>query len=93
MQEWDPKAGDELGNGRDEAIAESFPASDPPAEDHDGDGGKPRTYVDKGDVAVGIKTSDAVAVQLERRRDGRARPRPGGDRGDHQLHQHLQPLA
>ena len=65
MQEWDPKAGDELGNGRDEAIAESFPASDPPAEDHDGDGGKPRTYVDKGDVAVGIKTSDAVAVQLE----------------------------
>ena len=28
----------ELGNIRDEAIDESFPASDPPAEDHDGDG-------------------------------------------------------
>jgi len=65
MQEWDPEAGEELGNGRDEAIAESFPASDPPAEDHDGDGGKPRTYVDKGDVAVDVRTSDAVAVQLE----------------------------
>jgi aconitate hydratase len=65
MQEWDPAAGDELGNSRDEAIAESFPASDPPAEDHDGEGGKPRTYVDRGDVAVDVKTSDAVAVQLE----------------------------
>ncbi|HSD23363.1 MAG TPA: aconitate hydratase [Solirubrobacterales bacterium] len=65
MREWNPDAGDELGNGRDEAIAESFPASDPPAEDHDGDGGKPRTYVDRGDVAVEIETSDAVAVELE----------------------------
>jgi aconitate hydratase len=65
MREWDPKASEELGNARDEAIAESFPASDPPAEDHDGEGGKPRTYVDKGDVAVEVKTSDAVAVELE----------------------------
>jgi aconitate hydratase len=65
MREWNPDASDELGNGRDEAIAESFPASDPPAEDHDGDGGKPRTYVDKGDVAVEVETSDAVAVELE----------------------------
>jgi aconitate hydratase A / 2-methylisocitrate dehydratase len=65
MQEWDPDAGDELGNSRDEAIAESFPASDPPAEDHDGDGGKPRPYVDRGDVAVDVRTSDAVPVQLE----------------------------
>jgi aconitate hydratase len=65
MREWDPDAGDELGNARDEAIAESFPASDPPAEDHDGDGGKPRTYVDRGDVAVAVESSDAVAVQLD----------------------------
>jgi aconitate hydratase len=65
MREWNPDASEELGNGRDEAIAESFPASDPPAEDHDGDGGKPRTYVDKGDVAVEVETSDAVAVELE----------------------------
>src|SRR5215203_4746809 len=65
MREWDPQASEELGNARDEAIAESFPASDPPAEDHDGDGGKPRTYVDKGDIAVEIETSDAVAVELE----------------------------
>jgi aconitate hydratase len=64
MKEWNPDASEELGHGRDEAIAESFPASDPPAEDHDGDA-KPRTYVDKGDVAVEVETSDAVAVQLE----------------------------
>ena len=28
-----------------------------------------------------------------RRRDLRARPRPRGDRGDHQLHEHLQPVG
>jgi aconitate hydratase A / 2-methylisocitrate dehydratase len=65
MREWDPDASEELGNGRDEAIAESFPASDPPAEDHDGDAGKPQPYIDKGDVAVDVETSAAVAVQLE----------------------------
>ncbi|MGH2984067.1 MAG: aconitate hydratase, partial [Solirubrobacterales bacterium] len=64
MHEWDPDAGDELGNSRDEAIAESFPASDPPAEDHDGDGGKPRR-AGGGGVALDPRTSDAVAVQLE----------------------------
>src|SRR5918995_1014265 len=63
MDEWDPEAGDQLGNMRDQAMAESFPASDPPAEDHDGDGGKPRRA---GQTAVAEhRTSDAVAVQLE----------------------------
>jgi aconitate hydratase len=65
MKEWDPDASEELGNGRDEAIAESFPASDPPAEDHDGDRGKPRPYVDRGDVSTDVVTSAAVAVELE----------------------------
>jgi aconitate hydratase len=65
MREWNPDAGDQLGNSRDEAIAESFPASDPPAEDHDGEGGKPRIYVDRGDAAVQVETSDAIAVELE----------------------------
>jgi aconitate hydratase len=63
MDEWDPEAGDQLGNMRDQAMAESFPASDPPAEDHDGEGGKPRRA---GQTAVAEhRTSDAVAVQLE----------------------------
>ena len=42
MGEFDPEAAEQMGNGRDEAIEESFPASDPPAEDHDDERGKPR---------------------------------------------------
>jgi aconitate hydratase len=64
MEKWDPEAGEELGNMRDHAIEESFPASDPPAEDHDGDGGKP-AHAGTTSVAPKEKTSDAVPVQLE----------------------------
>jgi aconitate hydratase len=64
MQEWDPDAGAELGNMRDEAIDESFPASDPPAEDHDGEGGKPRR-AGLTAVAEQHKTSDAISMELE----------------------------
>ena len=54
MEEFDPEAAEQMGNGRDEAIDESFPASDPPAEDHDDERGKPRPAVQRrpgGDVA------------------------------------------
>jgi aconitate hydratase A / 2-methylisocitrate dehydratase len=64
MEEWDPEASEKLGNMRDHAVEESFPASDPPAEDHDGDGGKPRR-VGGTTVAPKEKTSDSVPVQLE----------------------------
>jgi aconitate hydratase A / 2-methylisocitrate dehydratase len=64
MQEWDPEAGEQLGNMRDHAIDESFPASDPPAEDHDGDGGKPQR-AGTTTIAPKEKTGDAVAVELE----------------------------
>src|ERR1700761_9280549 len=37
MEEFDPDAAEEMRNGVDEANDESFPASDPPAEDHDDD--------------------------------------------------------
>ena len=50
--EFDPEAAEQLGNGRDEAIEESFPASDPPAEDHDDERGKPRPAVSGAPVAT-----------------------------------------
>ncbi|MGN6663480.1 MAG: aconitate hydratase [Solirubrobacterales bacterium] len=64
MGEFDPEAAEEMGNGRDRAIEESFPASDPPAEEHDDKRGKPRAAV-TGATATAPKTSDAIAVTLE----------------------------
>ena len=64
MGEFDPEAAEQLGNGRDEAIEESFPASDPPAEDHDDARGKPRPAVSGAAVAE-RSSSDAIEVTLE----------------------------
>ncbi|MGN6815344.1 MAG: aconitate hydratase [Solirubrobacterales bacterium] len=63
MHEFDPEAAEEMGNGRDEAIEESFPASDPPAEAHDDERGKPRPALSG--TATVPRTSDAIAVTLE----------------------------
>ncbi len=66
MGEFDPEAAQQMGNGRDEAIEESFPASDPPAEDHDDERGKPRPAVGGAPAAVAEQASeDAIAVRLE----------------------------
>ncbi len=63
MGEFDPEAAEEMGNGRDEAMEESFPASDPPAEDHDDERGKPRPAVTG--TATKPRTGDAIEVELE----------------------------
>jgi aconitate hydratase len=67
LQELDPDAAEEM-NHRDEAIDESFPASDPPAEDHEDARGKPRRpslAKGGGGVATKPETRDAVEVTLE----------------------------
>jgi len=66
MEEFDPEAASEMdGNGRDHAVEESFPASDPPAEDHDDERGKPRPAVSGAPTALAERTSDAIEVRLD----------------------------
>ena len=66
MAEFDPEAGEQLGNGVDEAVEESFPASDPPAEQHDDERGRPRPALSGATAALAERASeDAIEVTLE----------------------------
>jgi len=66
MREFDPEAAEQLGNGVDEASEESFPASDPPAEEHDDERGRPRPAVSGAPAAtIGRGSEDAVELTLE----------------------------
>jgi aconitate hydratase len=51
LREFDADAADALGNGYDQAIADTFPASDPPAERHSDEAGKPRKAATTSTVA------------------------------------------
>jgi aconitate hydratase len=65
MEEFDPEAASQMGNGIDEANEESFPASDPPAEDHDDERGKPRPALSGSPAALAERGSeDAIEVTL-----------------------------
>jgi aconitate hydratase len=63
LSEFDPEAAESLGNGYDEAVAETFPASDPPAEDHNDDRGKPRRATTS--AVVEERSAEPVLVTLE----------------------------
>jgi aconitate hydratase len=65
LREFDPGAASELVSNLDEAVAGSFPASDPPAEDHDNDAAKPRRVGASAATAEVEPTSDAIPVRLE----------------------------
>ena len=87
-----PSDGDQA-DAHDEAVAESYPASDPPAN------GAPGTPPPQFARAAALpwrrprrcRTTKRDAVTSTARR--RARPRPRGDRRDHELHEHLQPVG
>jgi aconitate hydratase A / 2-methylisocitrate dehydratase len=66
MVDFDPEAAEQMGNGRDRAVEESFPASDPPAEEHDDERGRPRPAVSDSPLAVAERGSeDEIEVTLE----------------------------
>jgi aconitate hydratase len=62
LKEFDPEAAESLGNNYDDAVAGSFPASDPPGEDHNDDRGKPRHV---GGTVVEERKAEPVAVKLD----------------------------
>ncbi len=66
MHEFDPEAAEQMGNGVDEASEESFPASDPPAEDGEDERGRPRPALSGAPAAtIGRGSEDATRVTLE----------------------------
>ena len=78
----------------DEAVAETYPASDPPANGAPGHAQPHPSPAQPAHAAVAtLERCCAPHARHPRRRALRARPRPRGDRRDHQLHQHLQPVG
>jgi len=59
-------AAEQLGNARDKANADSFPASDPPGEDQSGEAGKPHKIASGAAATAEVEpTEDAISVKLE----------------------------
>ena len=63
LREFSPDAVEELGNHHDQAVAGSFPASDPPGDDHNDERGRPRHAT--GGAATAERKANPVAVTLD----------------------------
>ena len=66
LEEHSKGAAEDKGNERDKAMADSFPASDPPGEDHSGDAGKPHKIASGAAATAEVEpTKDRIKVKLE----------------------------
>ena len=66
LAEFDEGAAKKLGNQHDKAVEDSFPASDPPGDDHASDAGKPEKNRGEGGVAAAAdRKANCVPVILE----------------------------
>jgi len=66
LRDFDPDAAEGLGNQHDATVADSFPASDPPGDDHEDASGHPRGRPVGATATAGSKpTCDAITVTLE----------------------------
>jgi len=66
MREFAPDAAGRMRSEVDEAVEESFPASDPPAENHGDGAGRPRPALSGGAAAtIGAGSGDQIEVTLE----------------------------
>ncbi len=69
LAEYDENAATALGNGIDRASADSFPASDPPGEEHGSEAGKPHAFEPTGEgdstAAIAEHHASPVVVELE----------------------------
>jgi aconitate hydratase len=65
LREHDPDAAEEIRNSYDEAVEESFPASDPPGEEHGGEGGRPRVIDTAATAIAEARADDVIPVTLE----------------------------
>ena len=77
----------------DKAVADSFPASDPPADDHEASAASREQHGAGRRDRSRTARRTASTVTLEDGTETDARPRPRRDRGDHELHEHLEPLG
>jgi aconitate hydratase len=67
LREFDPEAASDFGNGdhHDEAVAGSFPASDPPGDEHNDERGKPRHIGATALASDDARADDLIPVTLE----------------------------
>src|SRR3954471_7539201 len=63
LREFSPGAAEGLGNHHDEAVAGSFPASDPPGDDHNDVRGRPRRAT--AGTVTAERSADPVTITLE----------------------------